>query len=97
MVSRAQQLLSQQHSPRQNFVSQTPSIEFKTYSQGAWCPATSYVSIGEQRLHGVTYNRGSANGGVYPRRPTGLETQEKNDRDRITLITGTSLRVQVPG
>ena len=30
---------------------------------------------------------------AYRRSPTPLETQEKNDRDRSTLITGNSLRV----
>ena len=30
---------------------------------------------------------------TYRRRPKALETQEKNDRDRITLITSNSLRV----
>jgi len=56
----------------------------------------AYVST-EQHYHGVNYNRGSASG----RGPTGGGQRhsglKKNDRDRNTLDTGNSLRVQLLG
>ena len=93
MVSRTQ--LSQQRSPCQNFASQTPSIQ-NISQKGRGVPATSYVFT-EHRLHGVTYNRVSTNGGGPIEEGQRYWRLMENDRDRITLITNNSLRVQFPG
>jgi len=59
--------------------------------RGAWAPA--YVST-EQHLHGVNYNseRALVAEGL-PEETNTIGDSRKNDRDRITLDTGNSLRV----
>jgi len=85
MLSQAQRSVT---SSLSNRLSQMPSLQ-------NLCGVVS-TSFTHQHLHVVNYNRGSASG----RGPTGgdyyrIRDSRKNDRDRSTLITGNSLRVQI--
>ena len=59
------------------------------YSQahGAWAPACVSISTLQQKERQQQR--------AYRKRPTALETPEKNDRDTCTLITGNSLSVHI--
>ena len=61
---------------------------------GVWQWALACMST-QQCLHGVNYNRGSTSG----REPTGGSQRhwrlKRNDRDRITLTSGSSWRVHI--
>jgi len=64
-------------------------------SMGVWAP--TYVSTEQHYMPESTTTEGAPVAeGLYRRRPTPLETQEKkNDRDRSTLTTGYSKRVHI--
>ena len=84
--------LSQQHPPCQN-LSAPRYLAFKTHCQAAcvWAYQTLFAPAESTTTEGTQVAE------AY-KRPTPLQTQQQNDRDRNTRITGNSLRVQIfPG
>jgi len=69
---------------------------FRTHSQAAWCLGTNLRAYRTALHAGLNYNRRCTSGRKpIPEEANAIgDSRKKNDRDRSTLTTGYSLRVQ---